>query len=240
MLKPKKSLGQNFLIDKNICKKIISLSNITNKNIIEIGPGLGFMTDFILEKNPKNLILIEKDEELKKLLLIKYKKNKKVTLLGGDILNFDLSNYKDLIIFSNLPYNLSTKIILYLFKFNKNINEMIFMIQKEVAIKFDYNLINMNKYKFITKIVSEYSKCFDVSPKVFFPKPKIMSTVVKFKLNNKNYDLKKVKNFSDLIFKNVRKKIINNLNIKINNKNLLNKRVNQLSIKELLNIYNFF
>ena len=53
-------------------------------------------------------------------------------------------------------------------------------------------------------------------------------------------DLKKVKNFSDLIFKNVRKKIINNLNIKINNKNLLNKRVNQLSIKELLNIYNFF
>ena len=240
MLKPKKSLGQNFLIDKNICKKIISLSNITNKNIIEIGPGLGFMTDFILEKNPKNLILIEKDEELKKLLLIKYKKNKKVTLLGGDILNFDLSNYKDLIIFSNLPYNLSIKIILYLFKFNKNINEMIFMIQKEVAIKFDYNLINMNKYKFITKIVSEYSKCFDVSPKVFFPKPKIMSTVVKFKLNNKNYDLKKVKNFSDLIFKNVRKKIINNLNIKINNKNLLNKRVNQLSIKELLNIYNFF
>ena len=240
MIKPKKSLGQNFLIDKNICKKIISLSNITNKNIIEIGPGLGFMTDFILEKNPKNLILIEKDEELKKLLLIKYKKNKKVTLLGGDILNLDLSNYKDLIIFSNLPYNLSTKIILYLFKFNKNINEMIFMIQKEVAIKFDYNLINMNKYKFITKIVSEYSKCFDVSPKVFFPKPKIMSTVVKFKLNNKNYDLKKVKNFSDLIFKNVRKKIINNLNIKINNKNLLNKRVNQLSIKELLNIYNFF
>ena len=240
MLKPKKSLGQNFLIDKNICKKIISLSNITNKNIIEIGPGLCFMKDFILEKNPKNLILIEKDEELKKLLLIKYKKNKKVTLLGGDILNFDLSNYKDLIIFSNLPYNLSTKIILYLFKFNKNINEMIFMIQKEVAIKFDYNLINMNKYKFITKIVSEYSKCFDVSPKVFFPKPKIMSTVVKFKLNNKNYDLKKVKNFSDLIFKNVRKKIINNLNIKINNKNLLNKRVNQLSIKELLNIYNFF
>ena len=77
MDKPKRSLSQNFIIDKNICKKIINLTNVKDKIIVEIGPGYGFMTDFILEKNPKNLILIEKDEKLKKLLLIKYKKIKK-------------------------------------------------------------------------------------------------------------------------------------------------------------------
>ena len=75
-------------------------------------------------------------------------------------LNYNLNKFKNLIIISNLPYNISTKIILYLFNFNKNISEMIFMIQKEVAEKFDYNLPKMNKYKFLTKIVSKLYKMF--------------------------------------------------------------------------------
>ena len=72
----------------------------------------------------------------------------------------------------------------------------------------------MNKYKFLTKIVSNYTRCFDVSSKVFFPKPKVKSTVVKFKFNKKNIDLNKANNFSNLIFKNVRKKIIIILKLK--------------------------
>ena len=116
---------------------------------------------------------------------------------------------------------------------------MVFMIQKEVADKFDYNLSRMNKYKFLTKIVSTYTKCFDVSPKVFIPKPKVYSTVVKFKFNKRKYNLEKAFMFSNLIFKNVRKKIYNNIKFKINNE-LDNKRVNQLTIDELLTIYNFF
>ena len=116
---------------------------------------------------------------------------------------------------------------------------MIFMIQKEVSEKFDYKLPKMNKYKFLTYIVSNYETCFDVSNKVFSPIPKVKSTVVKFQFNKTIVDLNKAYEFSNLIFRNVRKKINNNL--RINNKNkLLDKRVNELTIDDLLKIYNLF
>ncbi len=239
MAKAKKSLSQNFLIDKNISKKILSFVNIKNKNVLEIGPGYGFLTDNIIENKPNKLVLIEKDNYLSSYLKKKYKKKTNVLIIEEDILKYNLKDYKNLIIISNLPYNISTKIILYLFDFNENISEMIFMIQKEVAQKFNYNSINMNKYKFLTKLVSDFSICFDVSSKVFRPKPKVMSTVVKFNFKRKNYDLNNAKNFSNLIFKNVRKKINNNIKIK-NSSGLLDKRVNQLSIEDLLYIYNLF
>ena len=183
--------------------------------------------------------MIEKDCNLKEELYKKYKNNKKIIIIGNDILKTNLSEYKNLIVISNLPYNISTKIILHLFKFNKNINEMVFMIQKEVAEKFDYNLPKMNKYKFLTKVVSSYTNNFNVSPNVFIPKPKVNSSVVKFILHKKKINFHKVDLFSKLIFKNVRKKIDNNIKI-INKSSLTSKRVNQLSIDELFIIYNLF
>jgi len=239
MAKPKKSLSQNFLIDKNISKKIVEQTKISGNHILEIGPGYGFLTDSILEMNPKKVYLIEKDYNLKKVLIKKYKNNKKVSIIGDDILLTSLNKFKNLIIISNLPYNISSKIILYLFNYKININEMIFMIQKEMALKFDYKLPKMNKYKFLTRVVSNYNRCFDVSSKVFFPKPKVNSTIVKFKFNKKDIDLNKAIYFSTKIFKNVRKKIHNNLEINVDN-NLLNKRVNQLNINELICIYDLF
>ena len=239
MIRSKKSLSQNFLTDKNICNKIIKQTNIKGKTILEIGPGYGFMTDHILSQNPKEIYLIEKDTLLVKHLRKKYQNNKNVIIIEDDILNVNLNKFKNLIIISNLPYNISTKIILYLFNFNKNIYELIIMIQKEVALKFDYNLPKMNKYKFLTYIVSIYSRLFDVSSKVFVPKPKVKSTVVKFTFTKKNFDKEKAMKFSKLIFKNIRKKINNNINIK-NSSKLLEKRVNQLTIDDLFNIYNFF
>lgn len=239
MIKSKKSLSQNFLIDKNISKKIVEQTNINNKIVLEIGPGYGFLTDQILKKKPKHIILVEKDNNLKKILSQKYKNNQNIEIIEEDILKYNFDKLNNLIIMSNLPYNISTKIILHLFNYNMNISEMIFMIQKEVAFKFDYNLTNMNKYKFLTKIVSNYKICFDVSSNVFVPKPKVKSTVVKFKFKKKIVNLKKANNFSNIIFKNIRKKIYNNLKIKSNNE-LTNKRVNQLNIDELLSIYNLF
>ena len=239
MVRAKKSLSQNFLIDKNISKKIINQTNILNKNILEIGPGYGSLTDIILAKNPKKIILIEKDSNLKNFLTKKYENNNKVTIIEEDILKFNLDKYKDLIVISNLPYNISAKIILHLFHFSSNIKEMVFMIQREQAIKFDYNLSKMNKYKFLTRLVSTFNRCFDVSSKVFVPKPKVSSTVVKFTFNRKDFDLIKAKEFSNKIFRNVRKKISNNIEIKLNNK-FVDKRVNQLNINELLAIYNSF
>ena len=239
MIKAKKSLSQNFLKDKNISKKITNLTQLKNMVVLEIGPGYGFMTDNILENKPKKLYIIEKDKSLITFLQKKYSDNKKVTIIEGDILRFNLNKFENLIIISNLPYNISTKIILYLFTYNKNILEMVFMIQKEVAEKFDYNIKKMNKYKFLTKIMSFYFRYFEVSPKVFVPQPKVKSTVVKFKFKKENIDIKKALFFSDLIFKNVRKKIYKNLNLEKTDNNILNKRVNQLTIEELLWIYNF-
>ena len=239
MAKPKKSLSQNFLIDKNISKKIVNQTIVKGNNVLEIGPGYGFLTDSILEKNPKKVYLIEKDSNLKKILIKKYKDNKKVNIIGYDIFLTNLSKFKNLIIISNLPYNISSKIILYLFNYKENINEMIFMIQKEMSLKFDYKLPKMNKYKFLTRVVSSYNRCFDVSSKVFFPKPKVKSAIVKFKFNKGIIDLKKANYFSTKIFKNVRKKIYNNLNTNLD-KNLFDKRVNQLNIDELIYIYDLF
>ncbi len=240
MMKAKKSLSQNFLIDKNIRNKIVNQTYIKNKIILEIGPGYGFLTDNIINKKPKKLYLIEKDKNLSDVLKRKYKDQKNVIIVEEDILKYNFNKFKKLIIISNLPYNISTKIILYLFKFNKNISEMIFMIQKEVAEKFDYNLPSMNKYKFLTKITSSYTRCFNVSSKVFIPQPKVKSTVVKFKFQNCNFDIIKAEKFVSTIFKNVRKKIYKNIKLKKTNELLYNKRVNELKIEELLYIYNSF
>ena len=87
--------------------------------------------------------------------------------------------------------------------------------------------------------MTSYSRYFEVSPKVFFPEPKVKSTVVKFEFKKGNVDMNRAYNFSDLIFKNVRKKIYKNLEIERTDNCILNKRVNQLTIDELLWIYNF-
>ena len=239
MIKAKKSLSQNFLKDKNISKKITNLAKLKNNTVLEIGPGYGFMTDSILVNKPKKLYIIEKDKNLITFLKKKYSDNKKIVIIEGDILKLNLNKFKDLIIISNLPYNISTKVILYLLTFNKNILEMVFMIQKEVAEKFDYNIKNMNKYKFLTRIMTSYLRHFEVSPKVFSPQPKVKSTVVKFEFKNKNVDINRANNFSNIIFKNVRKKIYKNLKIKKTENIILNKRINELTIDELLWIYNF-
>ena len=88
MLYAKRSLGQNYLTDLNILKKIVSLTKIYNKDILEIGPGKGALTDQILKYKPKSLILIEKDDNLSKELRIKYAKNKRITIYNKDVLKF--------------------------------------------------------------------------------------------------------------------------------------------------------
>ena len=118
---------------------------------------------------------------------------------------------------------------------------MIFMIQKEVAIKFDYKLKKMNKYKFITKIFCKYKRCFNVNPSVFIPRPKVKSTVVKFIFIERDDVYDKVINFSNMIFANRRKKISNKFNFNnLIDKKLIDKRIDQISLNELLKIYNFF
>ena len=134
----KKSLGQNFLIEKNIIKKIVNSINLKNKNILEIGPGKGALTDEIIKKNPKKLILIEKDFELVKYLNKKYISNKNVKIINSDILKINLKKFlkKEVSIFGNLPYNISSQIFIKILKdeqINKNIKHLVLMFQKSLV-----------------------------------------------------------------------------------------------------------
>ena len=121
MVNPKKSLGQNFLIDKNICKKICQMATISKKNIIEIGAGTGNLSEHILQKNPNSLTLIEKDKNLCKILREKFLKNRRVNVINYDVLKFNLEKItlKNTIILGNLPYNISTQILLKTISFQR-------------------------------------------------------------------------------------------------------------------------
>ena len=140
MIKPKKSLGQNFLIDNNILKKIIDLIEINNQEIIEIGPGTGNLTKKIIEKKPRKLMLVEKDQILTYGLRKEFKKNSNIKILNKDILKFDLEKKisNSSIIVGNLPYNISSQILIKLIKFKlwpPKYKKLVLMFQKEVADK---------------------------------------------------------------------------------------------------------
>ena len=213
----KKSLGQNFLIDKNIINKIINLSYIKNKNILEIGPGKGSLTKEILKREPKKLILIEKDDTLCNSLKKEYYNNKKVKIFCEDFLKFKIEGIKEkeIIVFGNLPYNISSQILikfLRLKNLNTHFKELIFMFQKELGEKI---IGNTNSHYGRLSIVRNYKlkilKKFLVSNNCFSPKPSVKSMVIKFKPKNMNG--KKIKNIlnlekiTNILFSNKRKMI---------------------------------
>ena len=186
MIKAKKSLGQNFLIDQNIINKIIDIINIKNKNILEIGPGTGNLTSEILSKSPKKVILIEKDNILANLLVKKFKNN--VTVINKDVLeiNENILCDKSLIVFGNLPYNISTEI---LSKWILNLDQdkvwfsyLVLMFQKEVADRIISNF-NTKEYGRISILANwrlNIKKIFDIKATSFQPRPKVESSVLFF------------------------------------------------------------
>ncbi len=240
-MRAKKSLGQNFLFDQNIAKKIVKQTILNSKNVIEIGPGYGFLTDMIIKEKPKKLFLYEKDSNISFYLKKKYRHTKNITVVNEDILNSDLNYFNKVIIIANLPYNISTKIIRKIFKLKNNFNEMIVMVQKEVGLKFDFKLNPINKYSFLTALCSKYERCFNVSQNVFYPKPKVESSVVKFTFNKDKIDWIKTDNFINKIFINKRKKINKKICIKEKeSKKTLDKRIDELNLEDILKIYNSF
>tara|TARA_E500000178_G_C16971531_1_gene731166 strand:+ start:828 stop:1592 length:765 start_codon:yes stop_codon:yes gene_type:complete len=233
MLHPKKSLGQNFLIDKNIINKITSLKSIKNRNILEIGPGRGALTEKILEKKPKSLILIEKDYKLYEVLKKKYKNNNKVTLFNSDILKIDLEKIIDIksIVFGNLPYNISSQILIKLIKFKNwppKFTDLIFMFQKEVAEKIIGK--SFGRLTVITNYRLKLSNKFDVSPNCFYPKPKITSSVLHLspikKENNKIKNLDNLEMITNIFFSNRRKMIKKNYKKILGKKRIKNLNLN--------------
>ncbi len=216
-IKPKKSLSQNFLIDNNIIEKISSITEVANKEILEVGPGTGNLTSFLLKKKPKKFYALEKDKNLYSLLVSKFKN--KIEIKNLDVLKTDLNKIskKKLIVFGNLPYNISTEIICnWITSLKKEawFDELILMFQKEVAERIiaEENTSNYGRLSILCKWRLNIKKVFDISPNCFFPKPKIESSVLHFTLKNDYELLKNPKNLEFLtrIFFNQRRKMIKN------------------------------
>jgi 16S rRNA (adenine1518-N6/adenine1519-N6)-dimethyltransferase len=204
LIKAKKSLGQNFLTDRNILKKITDTTSIENKIILEIGPGTGNLTSFILKKKPKKLFVVEKDNDLAENL--KYNFKDQLTIINEDILNINESLLFDekVTVFGNLPYNISTEIlckwILNLKSKSCWFNELILMFQKEVAdrIVAKFNTSTYGRLAILTNWRLSVKKICDIGPECFSPRPKIDSSLLYFVPKNNFVKVKDPKNIEKI------------------------------------------
>ena len=213
--KPKKSLGQNYLIDNNILKLISSAENINADNdIMEIGPGTGNLTKYLSQLNFNKFVAIEKDSYLYKKLIIKFNK---INLINEDFLRFNLKKIylKNLIIYGNLPYNISSQILIKLIKeYNENFKfkKLILMFQKELAdrILAKHDSKEYGRISIISQWKMNITKLKDVRPESFSPKPKIDSSILIFTPKKDYPNIKNSKNLEHVtnVFFNLRRKMI--------------------------------
>ena len=215
MIRAKKSLGQNFLIDEKIINQIVNCVEIGNKSILEIGPGTGNLTKYILKKKPKQFTVIEKDNSLVNNLKEEFKKN--LNIINNDVLNVDESSlFKEkVIVFGNLPYNISTEILSKWIINLKNdfwFENLILMFQKEVADRIiaNYNNSNYGRLSILANWKLIIKKICDIKPGSFLPKPKIDSTLLIFTPRKNFYKLNNPKNLEKItrVFFNNRRKMI--------------------------------
>ena len=212
----KKSLGQNFLNDKKMLNLIAETGNINSKDIVlEVGPGTGNLTEKILEKDPKDFFLIEKDQRLANYLIKKF--GDKVKIFNEDMLKFSYENYykKNLIIFGNLPYNISTQILAKWIKIkelDKFCKKLVLMFQKEVADRIiaKDNTKNYGRLSILSNWKTDVEKIIDIEPDCFNPSPKVKSTLLVFTPKKKFFELKDPKNLEHVtnIFFSQRRKMI--------------------------------
>ena len=240
-MKPKKSLGQNFLIDKNVLKKIVNSVNVEGENILEIGPGTGNLTNEIINKKPNTYLCIEKDKKLNDIIAKKFQGKKGFISINKDILEFDLENYihEKSIVFGNLPYNISTKILTNLIKFKiwpPKYKLLILMFQKEVAQRIcaKFNTKNYGRISILTKSRLNIINHFDISKNSFYPRPKIDSTLIVFqpkKINALNFkNIENLEKITNIFFSN-RRKMINKSLRKILPEKIINSELNDISLK---------
>jgi len=197
--KPKKSLGQNFLIDNNILNLIVNEARIKKSDhIIEIGPGTGNLTKKILHKQPKTFTVIEKDIDLSKKLKIFFKD--KINVINSDFLkmkNQDI-NLDKKIIFGNLPYNVSSQILIKLIKSYNDYKytKLILMFQKEVADRIiaKVNTKHYGRLSIISQLRLDINKIKDIPPNCFYPKPKVNSSILFFKPKKNFFDIRDLNN----------------------------------------------
>jgi len=213
--KPKKSLGQNFLIDREVLEKIVTTVDIANEEVLEIGPGSGNLTTFILNKNPKKIYVVEKDDDLASLLKDKF--NNEINIINDDILKIaehEISQ-NELTVFGNLPYNISTEI---LSKWIVNMGtkvwfkNLVLMFQKEVADRIiaESNTSKYGRLSILSNWKLNIEKIIDIKPQSFSPRPKVDSSLLLFTPKKKFFELKSPKNLEMItrIFFSQRRKML--------------------------------
>jgi len=214
-IRAKKSLGQNFLIDREVLERIVSIIDIAGKEVLEIGPGSGNLTTYILKQKPKKLYVVEKDDDLA--ILLKEKFDTEIEIINDDILKISEDKISDqkLSVFGNLPYNISTEILSrWILNIGSNFwfESLILMFQKEVADRI-ISVFNSSKYGRLS-ILSNWKlnvkKIIDIKPQSFSPRPKIDSSLLLFTPKKKFFELKDPKNLEKItrIFFSQRRKML--------------------------------
>ena len=234
MIKAKKSLGQNFLVDENILKKIVDISEIQDRSILEIGPGTGNLTSFILKNKPKKLFVVEKDKDL--VLGLRKKFKDFLVIINEDILDINEKKFskEKLIVFGNLPYNISTEILC---KWILNLDNdefwfecLILMFQKEVADRIiaNVNTSNYGRLSILAKWKLDIVRICNIKPSCFFPKPKIESSLLLFKPKKNFFKIDNPKNIELVtrsFFNHRRKMIKKPFNQLFNGKSYIQKKL---------------
>lgn len=221
---PSKKLGQNFLMNNDFKKRIVNSIEINNNDfVLEIGPGFGALTKYILEKT-NNVTLIEFDKRLAEILNNNFKN---IEIINNDVLKVNLKSIFDSnkdkeksIVISNLPYSISSQILINLLKIQK-VDYMVLMVQKEMSDRITSKIGSKkyNGFSIIISLISKVEKLFDVPPSAFHPMPNVVSTVLKITpFKNIDFDIFKLEKFLRICFLNKRKKLINNLKTKFSEK----------------------
>ena len=202
--KHKKSLGQDFLINKTILKKISSLKDFKNQEVVEVGPGKGYLTEFLIKKKPSKLILIEKDRQLE------------IKLIIEDALKISINKLSKnkIVLIGNLPYNVATTLILNWLRYIHSFESIVVMVQKEVASRLSAKekTKHYGRTSVLAQVVADVKIKFDVAPENFFPKPKVHSSVIEIIPKEKiKFNYKKLDKLLKLSFMHKRKTLKNNL-----------------------------
>ncbi|WP_435165123.1 16S rRNA (adenine(1518)-N(6)/adenine(1519)-N(6))-dimethyltransferase RsmA [Candidatus Pelagibacter bacterium nBUS_28] len=215
MFRAKKSLGQNFLIDKNVISRIVSTVSITDNEILEVGPGTGNLTKEILKNNPSKMYLVEKDNFLAESL--RETVDERVMIFNEDILKFDTTSLSKnkIVVFGNLPYNISTEILstwIVNLKNNYWFSDLILMFQKEVADRIiaQFNTSAYGRLSILANWRLNVNKICDISPESFSPRPKIQSTLIHFTPKKNFANIKDPLNLEKItrVFFNHRRKML--------------------------------
>ena len=228
---PSKDYGQNFLIEPDACVQIVNSLDIQeNERVLEIGPGIGSVTHFLSLKH-NEIDVVDIDKAMVSFLNVFYKENKNIHVIENDIRKHNISIYDKVI--GNLPYNITTEIIVYLLTSPSKFKSLVLMCQIETfAHFFDVKGSEYGPTSVLIHLLGNIEKLFAVKRGCFYPVPNVDSVVFKINIENKypKEDVLKAYKLSKALFLNRRKTILNNLGNYLKDKNVANDYLTKLNI----------